>query len=66
MGHEIAHGFGDEGKDHNMYGHKFSWWTKETGEAFDVHKECIIEQYDNYTVAQVNRQVYLPLNLFKR
>ncbi|CAF4153174.1 unnamed protein product [Adineta steineri] len=57
MGHEIAHGFGDEGKEYDLNGNKVSWWTKATVNAFDKRKKCIIEQYDDYTLTQVNRSV---------
>ncbi|UJR22660.1 hypothetical protein I4U23_025699 [Adineta vaga] len=57
MGHEIAHGFGDEGKEYDMNGNKVLWWTKATVDAFDIRKKCIIKQYDNYTLTQVNRTV---------
>ncbi|CAF4189030.1 unnamed protein product [Adineta steineri] len=53
----IAHGFGDEGKEYDMNGNKVSWWTKATVNAFDIRKKCIIEQYDNYTLTQVNHSV---------
>jgi predicted metalloendopeptidase len=64
MGHEIAHGFDDDGREHGMNGNKVSWWTNETIEAFQERKKCIIEQYNNYTWTQVNRQVFLSLNFF--
>ncbi|CAF1159641.1 unnamed protein product, partial [Rotaria sordida] len=57
MGHEIAHGFDDHGREYDIYGHKVSGWTNETIKAFHERKKCIIEQYDNYTWTQVNRQV---------
>ncbi|CAF1478446.1 unnamed protein product [Adineta steineri] len=57
MGHEIAHGFSDEGKEYDMNGNKVSWWTKATVNAFNIRKKCIIEQYNNYTLTQINRSV---------
>ncbi|CAF1307430.1 unnamed protein product [Adineta steineri] len=57
MGHEIAHGFGDEGKEYDMNGNKVSWWTNATVNAFNIRKNCIVEQYNNYTLAQVNLTV---------
>ncbi|CAF4205719.1 unnamed protein product, partial [Adineta steineri] len=57
MGHEIAHGFGDEGKEYDMNGNNVLWWTEATVDAFDIHKKCFIEQYNNYTLTQINRQV---------
>ncbi|CAF0766735.1 unnamed protein product [Adineta steineri] len=57
MGHEIAHGFSDEGKEYDMNGNKVSWWTKATVNAFNIRKKCIIEQYNNYTLTQINQSV---------
>ncbi|CAF0826080.1 unnamed protein product [Adineta steineri] len=57
MGHEIAHGFGDEGKQYDMNGNKVTWWTNATVNAFDMRKKCFIEQYNNYTLTQVNQSV---------
>ncbi|CAF3794993.1 unnamed protein product [Adineta steineri] len=57
MGHEIAHGFGDEGKEYDMNGNKVSWWSKATVNAFDIRKKCFIEQYDDYTLTQVNHSI---------
>ncbi|CAF1616696.1 unnamed protein product [Adineta steineri] len=57
MGHEIAHGFGDEGKQYDLNGNKVLWWSKATDNAFDTRKKCFIEQYNNYNLTQVNRQV---------
>ena len=63
LGHEITHGFDDSGRKYDMDGNKVSLWTNETIEAFHKRKECIIEQYNNYTLTQVNQQVFLSLNL---
>ncbi|CAF3681611.1 unnamed protein product [Adineta steineri] len=57
MGHEIAHGFGDEGKQYDLNGNKVLWWSNATDNAFDTRKKCFIEQYNNYTLTQVNRSV---------
>ena len=57
MGHEITHGFDDEGRQFDKNGNKVSWWTNETIDAFNKRKECIIKQYSNYTITQVNLQV---------
>ncbi|CAF3921249.1 unnamed protein product [Adineta steineri] len=54
MGHEIAHGFGDEGKEYGMNGNEVLWWTNATVNTFDIRKKCINEQYDNYTLTQIN------------
>jgi hypothetical protein len=63
MGHEITHGFDDEGRQFDKDGNKVSWWTNETIDAFNVRKECIIQQYNNYTLTQVNLQVFYSIKI---
>ncbi len=50
IGHEMTHGFDDEGSQFDKYGNLKSWWSKEDREKFDAHAEKIIKQYDSYTV----------------
>jgi predicted metalloendopeptidase len=63
MGHEITHGFDDTGRLFDKDGNKISWWTEETIDAFNKRKECIIQQYNNYTITQVNLQVYHSIRI---
>ena len=63
MGHEITHGFDDLGRNFDKNGNKISWWPNKTINAFDRHKQCIIEQYSNYTMAQINLQVLIRFHL---
>jgi len=57
IGHEITHGFDDSGGKYDKDGNKIPWWTNTTVEAFKNRTACIIEQYSNYTVTQVNEKV---------
>jgi len=57
IGHEITHGFDDFGGKYDKDGNKKPWWTNITVEAFKNRTACIIEQYNNYTVTQVNENV---------
>lgn len=57
IGHEITHGFDNIGRQSDKNGNKIIWWTNETINAFEKRKQCIIEQYSNYTVPQINLQV---------
>ena len=61
IGHEITHGFDDDGRQFDKDGNRISWWTNETIEAFNKRKQCIIEQYSNYTVTQVNLKVFYSI-----
>lgn len=57
MGHEITHGFDSTGGLYDKEGNEAIWWTNETIQAFVQKRQCIIDQYSNYTVAQVNLKV---------
>ncbi|CAF1545501.1 unnamed protein product, partial [Adineta ricciae] len=57
MAHEMTHGFDSRGRSYDENGNIVSWWTNETSVAFEQKKQCIIDQYSNYTMAQVNIQV---------
>ncbi|CAF4360810.1 unnamed protein product, partial [Adineta steineri] len=54
IGHELTHGFDDIGRQFDKNGNRLPWWTNETINAFDGKKKCMIDQYNNYTVAQVD------------
>ncbi|CAF3857090.1 unnamed protein product [Rotaria sordida] len=57
IGHEIAHSLDDNSRDHGMYENEFSLWTNETIEALNERMKCVVNQYNNYTFTQVNRQL---------
>ncbi|CAF0947563.1 unnamed protein product [Adineta steineri] len=57
IGHEITHGFDSKGLEYDMNGNKIPWWTNATIAAFGERKKCIIEQYNNYTLNQINLQL---------
>ena len=48
IGHEITHGFDDEGRQYDASGNIKDWWTKNDETKFKVHAEKIIEQFDSY------------------
>ncbi|UJR17717.1 hypothetical protein I4U23_004615 [Adineta vaga] len=56
MVHGITHGFDDTGRLFDKNGNKVSWWSNETTNPFNQRKECIIRQYNNYTVIQNTRE----------
>ena len=57
IGHEITHGFDSIGRQFDKNGNRVLWWTNETIQRFNKQKKCIIEQYNNYTVKQINTNV---------
>ncbi|XP_008479985.1 neprilysin-2-like [Diaphorina citri] len=54
IGHEITHGFDDQGRQYDKDGNLVDWWAESTKEKFLKKVECIIEQYGNYSVPEVN------------
>jgi putative endopeptidase len=50
IGHELTHGFDDEGRQYDARGNLKDWWTKEDGAAFTERAQCIADQYAQYTI----------------
>ena len=46
IGHEIGHGFDDQGAQYDGRGNLNDWWTAEDKAAFEVKSKALIEQYD--------------------
>lgn len=57
IGHEITHGFDDQGRQFNKEGNLVDWWEPETKEHYLKRAECIIYQYGNYTVKDIGMNV---------
>ncbi|XP_022689226.1 membrane metallo-endopeptidase-like 1 isoform X3 [Varroa jacobsoni] len=57
IGHEITHGFDDRGRQFDKDGNNKNWWEHETDEKFKGRAQCIIHQYGNYTVPEINMPV---------
>ena len=49
IGHEIGHGFDDQGSTFDGTGKVSDWWTQEDREAFTERTSALINQYDAYT-----------------
>lgn len=49
IGHEITHGFDDQGKQFDADGNLADWWDTSTQKLFLERAQCIIDQYGNYT-----------------
>jgi len=52
IGHEIGHGFDDQGSTCDGEGRLRDWWTDEDREAFEAATKALIEQYDELVPAQ--------------
>jgi len=50
IGHELTHGFDDEGRQFDAKGNLRDWWTKKDSDEFTNRATCISEQYSQYTI----------------
>ncbi|HEY7402711.1 MAG TPA: M13 family metallopeptidase [Candidatus Angelobacter sp.] len=50
IGHELTHGFDDQGRQFDAKGNLRDWWTKEDGAEFEKRAQCIVDQYAQYTI----------------
>merc|ERR1719348_1693754 len=50
VGHEITHGFDDQGSQKDGDGNLVDWWEPESKKRYLEKAQCIIDQYGNYTV----------------
>jgi endothelin-converting enzyme/putative endopeptidase len=48
IGHELTHGFDDEGRQFDAEGNLKDWWTAKDGAEFDRRAKCISDQYSGY------------------
>ncbi len=48
IGHEISHGFDDQGSKYDGHGVFQDWWTKEDRANFDAKTAALVKQYDGY------------------
>ena len=46
VGHELTHGFDDQGRQYDKDGNLKNWWTKEDEQKFNDRAGCMVKQYD--------------------
>jgi putative endopeptidase len=66
IGHEITHGFDDEGSKYDAKGNLKSWWTLEDRKRFEAKAKKVEKQYNQYSVAgglKVNGKLTLGENI---
>jgi putative endopeptidase len=66
IGHEMTHGFDDQGRQYDAVGNLTDWWTKTDAEKFTAKAKGVVEQYSAYTVLDslhVNGALTLGENL---
>lgn len=50
IGHELTHGFDDEGRQYDPKGNLHNWWTDEDVKKFEAKAKLMVEQFNNYIV----------------
>jgi predicted metalloendopeptidase len=50
IGHELTHGFDDQGSKFDGEGNLTNWWTQNDREEFDKRTSCIADQYQQFVV----------------
>jgi putative endopeptidase len=66
IGHELTHGFDDEGRQFDAQGNLRDWWTAEDGKQFDERASCISDQYSQYVAVdniKINGQLTMGENV---
>jgi predicted metalloendopeptidase len=48
IGHEMTHGFDDEGRKFDAHGNLTDWWTPEDAKKFEEKSQCLVDQYGSY------------------
>ncbi len=48
IGHEMTHGFDDQGSQFDAQGNLRNWWTAKDREQFDSLESCFVNEYDSF------------------
>jgi putative endopeptidase len=66
IGHEMTHGFDDQGRQYDKDGNLNNWWTEKDAENFKAKTQILIDEYSNYKVLDslpVNGELTLGENI---
>lgn len=50
IGHELTHGFDDEGRQFDAKGNLKDWWTRKDAQEFQGRAKCVSEEYSGFTI----------------
>jgi putative endopeptidase len=48
IGHELTHGFDDQGRKFDPQGNLHDWWTEQDGKEFEKRVSCVADEYSNF------------------
>merc|ERR1712195_342571 len=63
MGHELSHGFDDQGSQYDSSGKTHEWFTNSSKVAFQNLTQCYVDMYSAFEVPEVNLKVNGKLTL---
>ncbi len=66
IGHEITHGYDDQGRKYDADGNLNEWWTEEDAQAFEARAKKVVDQYNGYEALpglHVNGELTLGENI---
>lgn len=63
IGHEMTHGFDDEGRQFDKNGNLTDWWTAADAKKFNAQADRVVQQFDGYTVLDSTTHVNGRLTL---
>jgi putative endopeptidase len=49
IGHELTHGFDDQGRKYDSQGNLRDWWTEQDGKEFEKRASCVADEYSGFT-----------------
>jgi putative endopeptidase len=52
IGHELTHGFDDQGRKYDAQGNLKDWWTPEDGKAFEERATCTADEYSSFVAVK--------------
>ena len=64
IGHELTHGFDDQGAQYDEYGNLHNWWNNATMTEFDKRTKCLVDQYNAYPGPKFQREWCFLNDLF--
>ncbi len=50
IGHELTHGFDDEGRQFDAHGNLHDWWKEMDAKEFTSRAQCVVDQYSKYAI----------------
>lgn len=63
IGHEMSHGFDDEGRKYDASGRLTTWWSPKSAAAYEAKTKCFVDLYNSYKPRQISMHVKGNLTL---